>query len=638
MSKKIYDILEVFSSGTQSNNAFVVKDASGSTIFNLEDSGKIRINDSYDLPTTLGNNDEIMVVGAGGIEFQEKETYVGGYVDTIKNIPGGIAGLDPVTGKMQQSIIPAVAVTDTYVVGNTSSVLGLTQAGTGDVAVVTDISKSFILSGTDSSVYANWQELLTPPDSVLSVNNQTGAVSLGLNNLNNVDISGASTGEVLTYQSGTWSSVSIPTIEELNDIGDVDVSGATTGQVLTYDGTTWSVSYPLPPEPVGIAINGEYTYYSTLADAVAAIPAGNPSNYVIELFQDIQENGDVTITLQTNTIIDFNGYTYIFNPVTPGTLAFNTANVSTTSYFRNGIIRKLTSGYAVGQSNMNLDFQNFKIINLAGSGISSVGADISGLHVIAQGRAMNGSSSPNLFNCIFESLGERAVFTTGGNARSFKFYTYGGDNTMYAYYNNNASTVQDCYAYSAVGRGFFIQEATRVVNCGSDALIYAAMIHCNNGSNYTDVVGGNFRSSGSYALYWGDNVRVHGSSIVSNTGNAIDASIVSSGEINRLENCTIKGRVIAYVGNSAIANINNCSITIQTGTSECLTINGDSPNVYVTNNFFDTPGTTAIAGVGTAGAWIVSNVFAKTITTPIGGSITNSQTLTPDSSGNIKIG
>jgi parallel beta-helix repeat protein len=51
-------------------------------------------------------------------------------------------------------------------------------AEVGDVAVRTDLSKSFILKTAGASTLANWQELLTPTDAVLSVNGQTGTVSL----------------------------------------------------------------------------------------------------------------------------------------------------------------------------------------------------------------------------------------------------------------------------------------------------------------------------------------------------------------------------------------------------------------------------------------------------------------------------
>jgi len=54
----------------------------------------------------------------------------------------------------------------------------------GDVAVRTDVNKSFILTATPATTLGNWQELLTPTDSVLSVDGSTGAVSLSGTYLN----------------------------------------------------------------------------------------------------------------------------------------------------------------------------------------------------------------------------------------------------------------------------------------------------------------------------------------------------------------------------------------------------------------------------------------------------------------------
>ncbi len=51
-------------------------------------------------------------------------------------------------------------------------------ADTGDVAVRTDVSKTFILTAEPATTLGNWQELLTPTDAVTSVDGQTGNVSL----------------------------------------------------------------------------------------------------------------------------------------------------------------------------------------------------------------------------------------------------------------------------------------------------------------------------------------------------------------------------------------------------------------------------------------------------------------------------
>lgn len=93
---------------------------------------------------------------------------------------GTAAGNVPVldsNGKLVESIIPAVAITETYVVDSETAMLAL-SAQVGDVAIRTDVSKSFILQTTPATTAANWKELLTPDSKVISVNGKQGAVVL----------------------------------------------------------------------------------------------------------------------------------------------------------------------------------------------------------------------------------------------------------------------------------------------------------------------------------------------------------------------------------------------------------------------------------------------------------------------------
>ena len=93
---------------------------------------------------------------------------------------GTAAGNVPVldsNGKLVESIIPAGAITETYVVDSQSAMLAL-SAQVGDVAIRTDVSKSFILQSLPATTDANWKELLTPDCKVISVNGKQGAVVL----------------------------------------------------------------------------------------------------------------------------------------------------------------------------------------------------------------------------------------------------------------------------------------------------------------------------------------------------------------------------------------------------------------------------------------------------------------------------
>jgi hypothetical protein len=104
------------------------------------------------------------------------------YITTQKGAVNGIASLDG-SGLIPTNQLPALAITTTQVVNSQANMLALT-AQTGDIAVRTDVNKSFILTASPATTLGNWQELLTPTDSVLSVDGLTGAVSLSGTYLN----------------------------------------------------------------------------------------------------------------------------------------------------------------------------------------------------------------------------------------------------------------------------------------------------------------------------------------------------------------------------------------------------------------------------------------------------------------------
>ncbi len=105
---------------------------------------------------------------------------------------GNVGGKIPVVqsdGKLPSSIIPQIAITDTFVVASQAAMLGLSSAQVGDIAVRTDLNKSFILKSDGYATLSNWQELLTPTDKVQSVNGKTGAVTITLSELGGVSTS-----------------------------------------------------------------------------------------------------------------------------------------------------------------------------------------------------------------------------------------------------------------------------------------------------------------------------------------------------------------------------------------------------------------------------------------------------------------
>lgn len=106
-------------------------------------------------------------------------------------------------GKIDTSILPALAITDTFTAANESEMLAL-SADKGDVCIRTDLSKTYILKQAPASTLANWAEIVSPADAVQSVNNKTGVVTLNYSDVGAVGANTAITGATktkITYDS-----------------------------------------------------------------------------------------------------------------------------------------------------------------------------------------------------------------------------------------------------------------------------------------------------------------------------------------------------------------------------------------------------------------------------------------------------
>ncbi|MBL0660533.1 phage tail protein [Aeromonas dhakensis] len=166
---------------TTARNVAIAGDVTGQASF--DGSANITINVTYkNSGVVAGTYRSVTVDAKGNITAGSNPTTLAGYgiTDAIpssqKGAVNGVATLDG-GGKVPVSQLPATAIVDTFVVGSQAAMLALT-AEIGDVAVRTDLNKSFILRVTGASTLANWQELLTPTDSVQSVDGMTGAVTI----------------------------------------------------------------------------------------------------------------------------------------------------------------------------------------------------------------------------------------------------------------------------------------------------------------------------------------------------------------------------------------------------------------------------------------------------------------------------
>lgn len=94
-----------------------------------------------------------------------------------KGAAGGYAALDG-AGLVPTAQLPAMAITDVFTVADQTAMLAL-SAEKGDVAVRTDVGKSFILSTNSPSTLADWKEI-TAVGAVTSVAGRTGAVVIAV--------------------------------------------------------------------------------------------------------------------------------------------------------------------------------------------------------------------------------------------------------------------------------------------------------------------------------------------------------------------------------------------------------------------------------------------------------------------------
>ncbi|MBB3802068.1 hypothetical protein FHR47_002316 [Xanthomonas arboricola] len=108
---------------------------------------------------------------------QRADARADGRIAAQKGQPSGLATLGA-DSKIPSAQLPAIAITEAFVVGSQAAQLALT-AQEGDVAIRTDLSKSYIKNSGTAGTMADWTELLSPSGgSVLSVNSRTGAVAV----------------------------------------------------------------------------------------------------------------------------------------------------------------------------------------------------------------------------------------------------------------------------------------------------------------------------------------------------------------------------------------------------------------------------------------------------------------------------
>ena len=181
----------------------------------------------------------------------------------------GVATLDS-GGKIPSAQMPSISITDTFVVASEVAMLALT-AERGDVAIRSDLNKSYILATDSPTTLADWKELLTPTDAVLSVAGQTGVISASslMNALSASDLT-----------SGTLAAARLPAFtggDVTSSAGSASLAiGATkiTSAMLNADVFSTAHIWPALQTAQGVTTTSPGWYAQLTGDAVPRVRVG----------------------------------------------------------------------------------------------------------------------------------------------------------------------------------------------------------------------------------------------------------------------------------------------------------------------------------------------------------------------------
>lgn len=138
--------------------------------------------------------------------------------------------------------------------------------------VVTSVDDNHILIWDDGAGY--WK----------NVPAATIAGAQDLDGLDDVSVSGATDGQYLMRDSGSWVGATITVPDELDDFTDVDTTGKTTGDLLAYNGTGWIPTSVLEALPSATGNANKILALNATEDGIAWVEDGASEPVIVSLF------------------------------------------------------------------------------------------------------------------------------------------------------------------------------------------------------------------------------------------------------------------------------------------------------------------------------------------------------------------
>lgn len=217
------------------------------------------------------------------------------YIPTSeKGAANGVATLGA-DSKVPASQLPAIAITDVHVVASQAAQLALV-AEEGDVAIRTDLDKTFIHNGGSSGTMADWTELATANDSMTFTGDVSGSgssavtLTIGADKVNNTKLSNMPANTIKGNNTGSTADPKDLTVAEVKallaytpaDIGASAVDHVHAGMVRKFaqtiqgngTDTYFDIAHGLNTQDVTVTVRGS--------------AAGDPSGNYDVVYTDVQ--------------------------------------------------------------------------------------------------------------------------------------------------------------------------------------------------------------------------------------------------------------------------------------------------------------------------------------------------------------
>lgn len=184
------------------------------------------------------------------------------------NSSGQVPVLDS-NGKLNLSTIPAVAVTDVFTADSEEAMLAL-DANKGDFCIRSDSNETYLLMDDPATTLSNWVQI-SNTNSVTSVNNKTGAVTLNYADVGavakNNDITGSTKCKITYDSKGLVTSGA--------DLQTSDIPDLSSSYVATNNAITGATKCKITYDSKGLVTAGADLQASDIPDLSSSYVATN---------------------------------------------------------------------------------------------------------------------------------------------------------------------------------------------------------------------------------------------------------------------------------------------------------------------------------------------------------------------------